>query len=79
MIGSEKLSTVREELHTALTATGDDPIRRLEERMSFSIGRPATVSGESEVLSSLRRFLEATETKKRRTKRSGAKKERQNR
>ncbi len=79
MIGPKKLSVIRKELHDALTATGDDPILWLEERMSVPCSQIASDSGANEVLASLRCFLEATKTKNRRTKRSGAKKESRNR
>ena len=38
MIGPKKLSTIREELQLALTATGGDPIRWLEERIVIAEG-----------------------------------------
>ncbi len=60
MIGSKKLSTIRQELRAALTATGDDPIRWLEERMNAPERHGAAGPGESEILHSLRRVLEAT-------------------
>jgi hypothetical protein len=34
MIGAKKLATIRQELQRALSATGDDPIHWLEERMN---------------------------------------------
>ena len=57
MIGSKKLSTIRQELKLALTATGDDPIRWLEERMTAPERQSSATAGESEVLNSLRRYL----------------------
>ena len=61
MIGPKKLSTIRQELHDALAATGENPIDWLERRMSEPKRQSATDSGESEVLRSLRRIIEATE------------------
>jgi hypothetical protein len=71
MIGPKKLSTIRAELQSALAATGDDPIVWLEKRMTSPEHRG---SGESEVLHSLRRFLEAPARIKRRGKRAGIEK-----
>ena len=69
MIGPKKLSRVRQELHGALTVTGHDPIRWLEERMSAPERQELAASGESEVLQSLRRVLEGTGRPKRGKKR----------
>jgi hypothetical protein len=74
MIGPKKLSAIRQELQRALTATGDDPIRWLEERMSSPETESSAVSGESEILQSLRRILETTGKAKRRKQRGGTKK-----
>jgi len=74
MIGPKKLKTIRDELQRALTATGDDPIRWLEERMTAPERQGSAASGESEVLHSLRRVLEATGKPKRRKQRAGPKK-----
>jgi hypothetical protein len=74
MIGPKKLGTIRQELQRALNATGDDPIRWLEERMTAPEQQQATTSGESEVLHSLRRFLEGTGSEKRRKRRGSTKK-----
>jgi hypothetical protein len=68
MTGSKKLSAIRQELQHALTATGEDPIRWLEERMT------APVSGDSDILQSLRRLLEPTSKEKRRPRRIGTRK-----
>jgi hypothetical protein len=53
MMGPKTLSEIREELRRALAATGDDPLRWLEKRMTASSKR----RGKSEVLQSLWRFL----------------------
>jgi hypothetical protein len=60
VIGRKKLATIRQELQRALTATGDDPIRWLEERMTAPEHQGPAASGANEVLRSLRRFVEAT-------------------
>jgi len=64
LIGSKKLGTIRHELHRALTATGHDPIRWLEERMTAPGRQRSGAAGENEVLRSLRRFLEPTARKR---------------
>jgi hypothetical protein len=74
VIGPKKLSAIRQELHRALAATGDDPIRWLEERMAVPERQGSATSGESEVLHSLRRILEATERAKQQRRRVGTKK-----
>jgi hypothetical protein len=56
MIGPKKLSTIRQELHRAFAAVGDDPLDWLEQRMAA----PNSASGEREILQSLQRFLAAT-------------------
>jgi hypothetical protein len=73
MIGPKKLSTIREELHRALTATGEDPIRWLEERLSAAQRQGPAAKG-SEILLSLRRLVEAPGEPKRRKQRVGTKK-----
>jgi hypothetical protein len=73
MIGPKKLITIRHELRRALTATEDDPIRWLDERMTAPEAQ-GSAAGESEVLHSLRRFLEGTGKQKRRKQRFGTKK-----
>jgi hypothetical protein len=74
VIGPKKLSTIRHELQQALASTGDDPIRWLEERMAVPERQGSGPSGESEVLQSLYRILEATETATKSGRRAGAKK-----
>lgn len=73
MIDPKKLSTIRQELRQAFTATGDDPIRWLEERMAVPARQGTAGAGESEVLHSLRRILEATGSARRKTRRAGSK------
>jgi hypothetical protein len=72
VIGPKKLETIRQELRQAFAATGDDPIRWLEEQMSAP-RRPGAAES-SEVLQSLRRFLEGTGRKKGRKPRARTKK-----
>jgi hypothetical protein len=73
VIGPKKLSAIRQELRQALAATGDAPIRWLEERMAVPEHQGKADAGESEVLHSLRRILEATDSAKRKTRRAGTK------
>lgn len=74
MIGPKKLSAIRQDLHRALAATGDDPICWLEKRMAVPESQGVATAGESEVLRSLRRLLEAPERPKRRRYRAGTRK-----
>ena len=74
MIGPKKLSTIHEELRHTLTATGDDPVRWLEERITAPAPGGSASPVESEVLRSLRRFLEAKGRGKGRRQRVGMKK-----
>ena len=64
MIGPKKLSAIRQELQRALTATGEDPIRWLEARMTGPECQGSAASEESEVLRSLRSFLERRDEEK---------------
>jgi hypothetical protein len=69
MIGTKKLSTIRQDIEKAFASTGDDPIRRLE-RLIASARR----KGEgSEVMEDLKRFLESPGKRKRRKQRAGSK------
>jgi hypothetical protein len=74
VIGPKKLGTIHQELQRALTATGEDPIRWLEARMTGPERQGSATSGESEVLRSLRSFLETPGRGKGRNKRVGARK-----
>jgi hypothetical protein len=71
MMGPKKLSTIREEIRQAISATGEDPIRWLQQRIAEA-ERKGT--GEGEVLLSLQRVLEAAPKPSRRKRRPGAKK-----
>ena len=64
-MGPKKLETIRQELRQALAATGDDPIRWLEKRMSGRGGQSPAASESIDVLRSLRDFLEGTGRKPR--------------
>lgn len=58
MIGPKKLSTIREELERAFVATGEDPLTWLEKRMACAKHQRTGDSESSDVLQSLKRFLE---------------------
>lgn len=62
MIGPKKLRAIRQDLRRALAATGQDPIRWLDERLAASSPNGIAASGRNEVLQSLRRFLRAPGT-----------------
>lgn len=62
MIGPKKLRTIREELRRALAATGQDPIRWLDERLAAGKPDGAAASSRNEVLQSLRHFLRTSRT-----------------
>jgi hypothetical protein len=74
VIGPKKLSTVREELHRALAAASDDPIHWLEERMTSVELQGSAVSRGTDILDSLRRFIEAKRPRKSRKRRAGLEK-----
>jgi hypothetical protein len=74
VIGPKKLSTIREELRRALIATGEDPIRWLEARITGPERQGPPAASESEVLRSLQRFLEVPGRRKRRKRRASASK-----
>ena len=69
MIGTKKLSAIRQEIEQALASTDDDPIQRLERQIAS-----AKRKGErTEVMEGLKRFLEPSRKPKRRKHRVGAK------
>ena len=74
MIGRKKLSQIRHDLQRALAATGEDPIRWLEDRVSASKSNGRAGQEKSEVLHSLQRFLNTPSPRKRKPQRAGAKK-----
>ena len=67
MLGPKTVSEIRAQLRRALAATGDDPIRWLEKRMTAAKRRGKN----SEVLQSLRRFLAGGKRAKPRTSHAG--------
>ena len=70
MIGTKKLSTIRNQIEKALASSGADPIQRLERQIAS-----AKRKGEStEVIEGLKRFLESPRKRQRRKHRVGAKK-----
>jgi len=73
VIGPKKLATIRQELRRAMSATGQDPIRWLESRMTRPQRQGSAAAEESAVLGSLRRFLEAPGRPRGRDQRVGTK------
>jgi hypothetical protein len=67
MIGTKKLSTIRQEI---LKSLGEDPIARLEK----IIAKAKRAGERTELTESLKRFLEAPPKPGRRKRRAGAKK-----
>jgi hypothetical protein len=65
VIGTRKLSTIRQEIEKAFASTGDDPIRRLE-RLIASTKRKGD---RTDVMEDLRRFLESPRSPKHRKQR----------
>ena len=63
MIGTKKLSTIREEIEKALTSAGEDPIQRLERQIASAKRK----GDRTAVLEGLKRFLESPRKPKRRT------------
>jgi hypothetical protein len=61
MIGTKKLSAIRQEIEQALASTGADPIQRLE-RLIASAKRKGD---RTEVMEGLKRFLESPRRKRR--------------
>lgn len=61
MMGKKKLSTIRQELHAALAATGMDPIAWLEESITAAKRRGES----SQVMESLKRVLQGPKTNRR--------------
>jgi hypothetical protein len=68
MIGTKKLSTIREEIERTLAANGNDPIQRLERLIASAQGK----GDRTEVMEDLKRFLESPGQQKRRRQRIGA-------
>jgi hypothetical protein len=70
MIGTKKLSKIREELDKALASTGEDAIQRLE----LQIATAKRKGDSTDVIEGLKRFLEAPRKRKRRKQPVQAKK-----
>ncbi len=70
MIGTKKLSTIREEIRKALAANGTDPIQRLERQIAAAKRK----GDRTEVMQGLKQFLQAPPKRPRRKRRAGAKK-----
>jgi hypothetical protein len=70
MIGTKKLSTIRQEIQKALASSGEDPIQRLERRIASAKRK----GDNTEVMEGLRRFLESSGNRKSRNRPVGAKK-----
>jgi hypothetical protein len=68
MIGTKKLSTIREEIEKAWASNGNDPIHRLERLIASAQGK----GDRTEVMEDLKRFLESPGQQKRRRRRIGA-------
>jgi len=69
MIGTKKLSTIREEIEKAFASTGDDPIQHLE----CLIASAKRKGDSTEVMEDLKRFLESPRKRKYRKHRVGTK------
>jgi hypothetical protein len=69
MIGTKKLSTIRNEIEKALASTGADPIERLERRIASAKRK----GDRTEVMEGLKQFLESPR-RRHRKQRLGAKK-----
>jgi hypothetical protein len=68
MIGTKKLSTIREEIEKALASNGDDAIQRLECLVASAKGK----GDRTEVMEDLMRFLESARKRNHRRQRVGA-------
>jgi iron only hydrogenase large subunit-like protein len=68
MIGTKKLSTIRQEIEQALASAGEDPIQRLERQIASAKRK----GNRTEVVEGLKRFLETSRKRKTRKHRVGA-------
>ena len=66
MIGTKKLSTIRQEIEMALAANGKDPIQSLEQQIASAKSK----GDGTEVMEGLKRFLESPRKRKRRNQRA---------
>ena len=62
MIGTKKLSTIRQEMEQALASAGEDPIQRLERQIASAKRK----GNRTEVMEGLKRFLEPSRKRKNR-------------
>jgi hypothetical protein len=69
MIGTKKLSTIRNEVKNALASGGKNPIQRLERQIASAKRK----GHGAEVLEGLKRFLQSSRKRKPRKRRTGAK------
>ena len=69
MIGTKKLSAIRNEIDQALASTGADPIQRLERQIASAKRK----GDRTEVMEGLKRFLESPRKRKRPKPGAGAK------
>jgi hypothetical protein len=60
MIGTKKLSTIREEIEKAFASTGDDPIQRLERLIASAKRKDES----TDVIEDLKRFPESPRKRK---------------
>jgi hypothetical protein len=71
MIGTKKLSAIRQEIEQALASTGEDPIQCLERQIASAQRK----GNRTEVLEGLKRFLEPSRKRKHRKHRTRARSE----
>jgi hypothetical protein len=69
MIGTKKLSTIRNQLKKALASSGADPIHRLERLIAAGKRK----GDRAEILEGLQRFLKSPKKETRRKRGTGAK------
>ena len=69
MIGTKKLSTIRQQIEKALAPPGADPIQRLERQIASAKRK----GDRTEVLEGLKRFLESPRKRNQRKHGVGAK------
>jgi hypothetical protein len=68
MIGTKKLTAIREHIEKALASGGADPIQRLQRQIASAKRK----GNQTEVLEGLKRFLESPRKGKRRKRRARA-------
>ena len=65
MIGTKKLSTIRDEMEEAFASSGEDPILHLERLIALTKRK----GDSTDVMEDLKRFLESPRKRKRRKRR----------